>query len=276
MPGDVFSYDKTIGRRTLANGYREAGVYIGNKVESGVGGGICQTSSTLYSAALYANLEIVSRTSHSLPVSYVPAGQDATIAEGAIDLKIKNNTEYPIKIVAAVSGRTVTCKFLGVKVPNQTVELVHTRTANYSPKTERTVNPSIPQGYKKVINRGAPGYAVSSKRIVKVGGEVVKTENLTRSVYNAASIEEEVNPADKDTPSANLAVYTGKIEAEPAEQPSAPASSGAAPVDADKKPSENTKPSGNAPEASEPQHTDTPSHTETEPKPETVETIGVD
>ncbi len=207
MPGDVFSYDNTIGRRTVANGYREAGVYIGNKVESGIGGGICQTSSTLYSAALYANLEIVSRTSHSLPVSYVPAGQDATIAEGYIDLKIKNSTEYPIKIVASVSGRKITCSIMGVKDPETKVELVHTITANYEPQTERTSNPDIPKGYKHIVNKGAKGYAVASQRIVKKSGKVVKTENLTRSVYRAAPIEEEVNPEDMNTPTEELKNY---------------------------------------------------------------------
>lgn len=212
MPGDVFSYDKTVGRRTVANGYKEAGVYVGNKVESGVGGGICQTSSTLYSAALYANLEIVQRTSHSLPVAYVPAGQDATIAEGYIDLKIKNSTEYPVKIVAIVSGRNLECRILGVKVPGQKVEISHWRTASFEPEIERTVNAEIPKGYKKIVEKGAPGYSIASKRTVKLNGEVVKEEKLTNSVYKAANIEEEVNPADENTPSEQLKVYTGKTE----------------------------------------------------------------
>ncbi len=212
MPGDEFSYDKTVGRRTVENGYREAGVYIGNKVESGIGGGICQTSSTLYSAALYANLEIVSRTSHSLPVSYMPPGQDATIAEGYIDLKLKNNTPYPIKISAKVEGRRLTCSILGVKDPEITVELYHSRTATYEPETERTENPEIPKGYKYIANKGAIGYAIASSRVVKKNGEVIKTEKLTRSVYRAAPIEEEVNPLDKETPSENLKPYTPGME----------------------------------------------------------------
>lgn len=207
MPGDVFSYDSAIGRRTAANGYREAGVYVGNKQETGIGGGICQTSSTLYSAALYANLEIVTRTSHSLPVSYVPAGMDATIAEGYIDLKIRNNTQYPVKLVAVTSGRNLTCKVLGVKTEGQSVEIINTRTGTLSPKTVRTFNEEIPVGYKKVIAKGAGGYTVASKRIVKMNGEVVRTEKLTNSVYKAADIEEEINPADKDTPSSSLAIY---------------------------------------------------------------------
>ncbi len=220
MPGDVFSYDKTVGRRTIANGYKEAGVYVGNKVESGVGGGICQTSSTLYSAALYANLEIVQRTSHSLPVAYVPAGQDATIAEGYIDLKIKNSTEYPVKIVAIVTGRNLECRILGVKVPGQMVEISHWRTASFEPKVERTLNTEIPKGYKKIVEKGAPGYSVASRRIVKLNGEVVKEEKLTNSVYKAANIEEEVNPFDENTPSEQLKVYTGKIEVPVEEKPS--------------------------------------------------------
>ena len=219
MPGDVFSYDKTIGRRTVANGFREAGVYVGNKVESGIGGGICQTSSTLYSAALYANLEIVSRTSHSLPVSYVPAGMDATIAEGYIDLKIRNNTEYPVKIEAIVNGRKITCSILGVSVPGLTVELAHSTVSTSQPQTQRTEDAAIPKGYKQIINKGAPVYTVASNRIVKMNGEVVKTEKLTRSVYRAAPVEEVVNPADKDIPSENLKVYTpGMKIPEPVEE----------------------------------------------------------
>ncbi len=212
MPGDVFSYDKTIGRRTSANGYKEAGIYIGNKVESGIGGGICQTSSTLYSAALYANLEIVARTSHSLPVSYVPLGQDATIAEGYIDFKFKNNTDYPVKIVATVNGRRLTCSLLGVKAPNTSVELVNTIVSTSEPSLERTENEEIPQGYKRILNKGAKGFTVASQRIVKESGKVIKTEKLTKSVYRAAPVEEEVNPLDKNTPTEDLKIYVPGME----------------------------------------------------------------
>lgn len=207
MPGDEFSYDKTVGERTLANGYKEAGVYIGNKMDTGIGGGICQTSSTLYSAALYANIEIVRRTSHSLPVSYVPAGQDATIAQGYIDLVLKNNTDYPVKIVATINGRNLTCSFLGVKVPNQTVEVSHSRYNPTTPEVERTENPQIPEGYKKIVEKGAPGYSVASRRIVKIDGKVVKDEKLSNSVYHALNTVEEVNPKDKDTPTESLKIY---------------------------------------------------------------------
>ncbi|MBQ9757116.1 MAG: VanW family protein [Clostridia bacterium] len=207
MPGDVFSYDSTVGKRTAANGYREAGVYIGNKVETGIGGGICQTSSTLYSAALYANLGIVSRTSHSLPVAYVPAGQDATIAEGYIDLKIKNNTEYPVKFEAKTNGRTLVCRVLGVKEEGVEVELYHQRINTFEPETEKTANPEIPEGYKKTIEKGSGGYSVASTRIVRKNGEEIKREKLTNSVYHAANFEIEVNPKDMETDPNSLREY---------------------------------------------------------------------
>lgn len=207
MPGEVFSYDSTIGKRTAANGYKVAGVYVGNKVEEGIGGGICQTSSTLYSAVLYSNLEIVTRTSHSLPVSYMPAGQDATIAEGYIDFKFKNNTEYPIKIVCKAGQSSVTCSILGVKPQGQTVEVINTRTSTNEPKVTREVDEAIPKGYKKISQKGAIGYNISSQRIVKVNGVETKREKLTNSKYRATDTIELVNPADKDTPSEALIIY---------------------------------------------------------------------
>lgn len=210
MPGEVFSYDSTIGARTSANGYQSAGVYVGNKVESGIGGGICQPSSTLYGAVLYANLEIVTRTSHSLPVSYVPAGQDATIAQGYIDFKFRNNTDYPVKIVATYGGRSLTCKILGVKPEGQTVEISHVTTGYLTPKVSKVADASIPQGYKKTGAAGNGGFTVASRRIVKMNGKEVKNEKLTNSVYNATDTEVSVNPADMEASVDALVEYTGQ------------------------------------------------------------------
>ena len=103
-PGEVFSYNDSVGPRTTARGFRVAHVYVGNRVEDGVGGGICQVSSTLYNAVVLSDLKIVTRTNHSLPVSYVPMGRDATVSYGSIDFKFENNTKMPIKISASASG----------------------------------------------------------------------------------------------------------------------------------------------------------------------------
>lgn len=210
LPGETFSYDKTVGPRTAANGFKSAGVYINNKVEQGIGGGICQTSSTLYSAVLYSNLEIITRTSHSLPVSYMPPGQDATIASGSIDFKFKNNTKYPVKIVAVISGGSVTCKIVGTPVKGQKVVINNTTTAVYQPKIEIATDASIPQGYKKT-SYGSKGSAVSSTRTVYQNGVQVSTEKLTKSVYNSTPTTITVNPADKNTDPASLTEYTGNV-----------------------------------------------------------------
>ncbi len=233
LPGETFSYDNTVGPRTTQNGFKYAGVYINNKVEQGIGGGICQTSSTLYSAVLYANLEIVSRTSHSLPVSYMPAGQDATISEGYIDFKFRNNTNYPVKIDAHVNGGSITCNIIGTPVSGQKVVINNTTTAVYEPKIEVVTDASIPVGYKKTVT-GSKGSAVSSTRTVYQNGTVVKTEKLTRSVYNSTPTTVTVNPDDKDKPIDSLTEYSAEafapapqqqeMENAPAESPSEPSS----------------------------------------------------
>ncbi len=216
LPGESFSYDKTVGPRTAKNGFKVAGVYINNKVEQGIGGGVCQTSSTLYSAVLYANLEIVSRTSHSLPVSYMPPGQDATIAEGAIDFVFKNNTDYPVKISATINGGSVTCKIIGTPVQGQKVVINNSTTAIYEPKTEIETDPTIPKGYKKTVI-GSKGSAVSSSRTVYKNGKTVSTQRLTNSVYNSTPTVVTVNPEDKNTPPESLTEYSEEEAVTPPE-----------------------------------------------------------
>lgn len=134
MPGDVFSYNETLGPRTEANGYLPAPAYIGGKTVDDVGGGICQNSSTLYLAALRANLEIVERTNHMYTVGYVPDGLDATVAFNAIDFKFRNSTDYPIRMEAQVSGRKLFIKLYGTDTEKVTVKMV-TETLSTTPYT---------------------------------------------------------------------------------------------------------------------------------------------
>ena len=101
MPNETFSYNKTLGARTSAAGYKNAKVYEAGQVVDGIGGGICQISSTLYNAVLRANLEIVERRNHQFVTSYVEAGMDATVVYGMTDFKFKNTRKYPVKIFAS-------------------------------------------------------------------------------------------------------------------------------------------------------------------------------
>ena len=115
MPGETFSYNKVVGPRTRANGYKNAAIYENGQVTDGIGGGICQVTTTLYNAVVFSNLEIVSRQNHSFVPSYVTGGRDATVAYGSIDFKFKNNRNYPVKIKASVSGGVATVSIYGLK-----------------------------------------------------------------------------------------------------------------------------------------------------------------
>ncbi|MGE5389868.1 MAG: VanW family protein [Deltaproteobacteria bacterium] len=101
-PGEVFSFNGTVGQRTTQRGYRTAPVYSGNKVVTGVGGGICQTSTTLYNAARESGMQVIERHHHTLPVHYIASGNDATVSWGTADFKFRNNKDYRVKIMARV------------------------------------------------------------------------------------------------------------------------------------------------------------------------------
>lgn len=115
MPGETFSYNKVVGARTPAAGYKDAPTYVNGEVVDGIGGGICQITSTLYNAVVFANLGIVERYNHQFVPSYVTASRDATVVYGALDFKFKNNRKYPIKINCSVSGGIASCKIFGLK-----------------------------------------------------------------------------------------------------------------------------------------------------------------
>ena len=124
-PGETFSYNQTLGERTEKKGYKPAGAYMAGKTVQTVGGGICQVSSTLYYACLKADLEIVDRTAHGYTVSYMPYGMDATVSWGALDYKFKNNTDYPIRIEAWVSGGQVHVKLIGTDTKDYYVKMTY-------------------------------------------------------------------------------------------------------------------------------------------------------
>ena len=123
QPGDVFSYNDTLGPRTKENGYLRAGAYSGWVLVQSYGGGICQGSSTIYGAALHADLEIVHRKNHGYAVSYVDYGLDATVNWGGPDFQFRNSTHFPIKIAAEVSDGYVKVTILGTEERDYYVEM---------------------------------------------------------------------------------------------------------------------------------------------------------
>ena len=133
-PGEEFSYNKTIGERTIASGFKEAKAYAGGKVVLDVGGGICQLSSTLYNAALLTNLDITERHNHYFLTSYVPAGRDATVSWGSVDFKFKNNRKYPIKIESKVEDGVATVSIYGIKQDDDNTVLIDSKVTSIIPK----------------------------------------------------------------------------------------------------------------------------------------------
>ena len=185
MPGDVFSYNDTVGRRTKQAGFQEAPAYANGEVVSEVGGGICQVSSTLYNTVLRANLEVVDRTNHMFQVGYVPIGTDATVSWGAPDFKFKNNREYAIKIVSSTSGRNLTIEIYGLNQDDDCdVEIVSYRTGTVGYRTTYTTDSSLDSGETKVIQSGSNGATSVTYKVFKKDGEEIGREEVSRDTYS--------------------------------------------------------------------------------------------
>ena len=161
MPGETFSYNQVVGARTIAAGYKEAPIYVQGQVVDGLGGGICQITSTLYNAVLFANLEIVERSNHQFVPSYVSASRDATVVYGSIDFKFKNNRNYPIKLICSVANGIANFQIFGLKTENDYEVTIS------SYETGRTSNAIYSEAYK----------------ILKKNGQVVVRQLLSRDVY---------------------------------------------------------------------------------------------
>ena len=160
MPGEVFSYNLVVGERTIAAGYKNAAIYQNGEVVDGLGGGICQISSTLYNAALFANLQMVELYNHQFVPSYVTAGRDATVVYGVKDFKFKNSRKYAIKITCSVSGGVAKFQIWGVKEPTEYDVSVY---AN--------------------VSRTSSYIKATTYRTLKLNGATVKTEKISNSTY---------------------------------------------------------------------------------------------
>lgn len=161
MPGETFSFNTLIGECSTRTGYRESTIYLNGELSRGIGGGICQVSTTLYNAVLRANLEIVQRRNHSLSVTYVPLGQDAMVSIGSSDFQFKNNRDYPVKVVASTGTGSITCQIYGLK--NDT---------EYEVKLET-----------KVISKTATNTKTQTYKILYLNGREVSRTLLSTDSY---------------------------------------------------------------------------------------------
>lgn len=215
-PGEVFSYNDTVGPRTTARGFREAAVYSNGQSVMGVGGGICQVSSTLYSAVLYSDLEICERRNHSMTIDYMPKGQDATVSYGTIDFKFRNNTNNPIRISSVASGGTLTVSIYGTKPETEkTVKIVNNTVSVIEKTLEKIEDANLFAGETKTVSVGKTGYVIDTYRKVYENGVEVKNEYLGRSKYKMVPQKLAVGVAGKESPAPVETVNSTEMPVEP-------------------------------------------------------------
>ena len=185
MPGEEFSFNDTVGKRTASAGFKTATVYSNGQVTTDYGGGICQVSSTLYNAVLRANLEITNRVNHTFTVGYVPIGLDATVSWGAPDFKFKNSRSYPIKLVATTQGKRLSISIYGLKEEVEyEVELVSYKTGTVPYTTVYTTDSSLAKGQTKVVQSGSNGAKSEAYKILKLNGKEVSRTLLSKDTYS--------------------------------------------------------------------------------------------
>ena len=161
LPGEVFSYNNVVGERTISAGYKDAAIYLNGQVVDGLGGGICQISTTLFNAVLFSNLEIVELYNHQFIPSYATAGRDATVVYGVKDFKFKNSRNYAIKITCSVLNGVASFQIWGFK---------------QEPEYEVSVSANVTSRTSSYIKS-------ATYRTLKLNGEVVKTEKISNYTY---------------------------------------------------------------------------------------------
>ncbi len=187
-PGETFSFNDTVGERTTARGFKTATAYSGGTVTEEVGGGICQVSTTLFNAAVKANLTIKERSSHSLTVSYVDVGKDAAVDWGNKDLKFTNSTDENVYICCYLSDdKRVYFGIFGKLLPDgMSITLESQKTGDIDYETEYQVDFTMASGSSKVIQKGKKGTsAVTYKVYWDASGNEIQREQLCKSNYKA-------------------------------------------------------------------------------------------
>ena len=238
MPGEEFSYNDALGKRTEAAGYQPAGAYLNGEVVTEIGGGICQVSSTLYCAAMLANLKITARTCHYFGVDYLPAGMDATVSWGGPEFKFVNSRDYPVKLRAAVDRAkwNVTVSILGTDTDGSSVS-IETKWKDYD-----------------------DGYGATTFRCVYDSeGELISRTQEAVSRYHFHEEEEEEEEEETPEPEDTEPEDTEPEDTEPED-----------PEPEDTKP-EDTEPEGTEPENTEPEGTGSGGTPPEEPEPEPQE-----
>ncbi|WP_163192061.1 VanW family protein [Clostridium thermarum] len=251
MPGDSFSFNETVGERTKARGYQEAGVIIGNKIESGLGGGICQVSSTLYNAVLRANINSTERYHHTLTSSYVAYGLDATVDWGNLDYKFTNTLEYPIYIEGYVQNKTVHFNIYSNKsLTSRQYDVVNQVYKTVETTTKTIEDPNMPEGKKEVVQKAQTGIKVRVYRNTYENGKLIKQDLISDDYYRP--VEGIVKVGTKKVETA-VKLETTNNQAATSPQNTAPATTKPESSEPESNPSETSEQETTIPENTNPQ-----------------------
>jgi vancomycin resistance protein VanW len=184
--GATFSFNQTVRSWTVDRGYVKAPVSYDGELIRAFGGGVCQTSTTLYNAALLAGLDLIERNSHVFAPSYVAPGRDAAVAQYDIDLKIRNPYAWPVTIRASVVGERLEVRIFGPHRPAAVIEVTTDVMATLPPARLTTVRESPRNnGRASLRSPGATGFRVVSHRIFSENGHIVRREQLADDTYQA-------------------------------------------------------------------------------------------
>ena len=182
--GDIFDYNQVVGKRTEERGYGPAPSYINGETVDSIGGGICQTSSTIYLASLLANLEIVERYAHRYYPSYITMGMDATVSWGGPEFRFKNNTGYPIRIDVSYANSEITVSIYGTKTDDTYVKMTREVLSSTGYETEYIETEDLPWGTQEQKQSGYTGYEVISYRNIYDGdGNLISSNVEAKSSY---------------------------------------------------------------------------------------------
>ena len=202
LPGETMSFNNCTGQRTGEKGYREAGAIAGGILVDDTGGGVCQTSSTLFNAVIRADLKIVERHAHSWPSSYVKKGEDATVNYPSLDFVFKNEGRFPVFVVAWYENRKVTVEIYGEMLENgTTIDLESKVVREIKPDNAilYTLDPTLPKGTRQKGTEKRTGYVVDTYKVYKdAAGAEVKREKLWTTTYPAYQDEIVFNDGSAD------------------------------------------------------------------------------
>ncbi len=193
-PGGKFSFNKVVGPRTEKCGFKKAGVISQGKVIPGLGGGICQVSTTLYRTTLQAGLKIDERHNHSIydGIEYADRGLDAAVAWGYKDFKFSNNLDLPVLISAKSGPGRVEIELFAERKPFESVVLETRNEREHPFRTEIKKNARLKKGQSKIVHPGVTGYSVETFRIITDNGKT-KEERMSKDRYLTFNRIEEIN-----------------------------------------------------------------------------------